>query len=240
MTDTTAASGPLDAHWFFKYAESLYGETSEGTVNYRGNPITVAVAHSPTQEDEVALFEGNRVDLTWIFRDGWGIGKNLATGAYGAFPIDCLALHEVAPFLSSSTNTIKRTRTESRAVPVASHVRSQRAALGSVSLVGGSSSLTSQSTAFDVKGAPITLPRVENDIVGGVFDVKGAPLTLPRSDDTPPSLATGESTVFDVKGAPPTLVTGPVSQDTYFSGNPGDASIATPLMGSRMGGWGGV
>ncbi|KAJ3083566.1 Sorbin and SH3 domain-containing protein 2, partial [Physocladia obscura] len=44
----------------------------------------------PSQGDELALQEGDRVIVTRSFDDGWSYGTNVTTGKEGNFPSDCL------------------------------------------------------------------------------------------------------------------------------------------------------
>ncbi|KAJ3341094.1 hypothetical protein HDU93_005726 [Gonapodya sp. JEL0774] len=99
------------------------GLMEEPNVAYNGPPIIATNQHSPSSEDEIALFPGNFVDLKRLFRDGWGVGQNLDTGAYGVFPLDCLRLADYLPSSPSGSGSI---RFESRHSNVTSQVLSER------------------------------------------------------------------------------------------------------------------
>ncbi|KAJ3081033.1 Sorbin and SH3 domain-containing protein 2, partial [Physocladia obscura] len=63
---------------------SMYGTSSND------NSRKVIYNFVPSQGDELALKEGDRVIVTRSFDDGWSYGTNVTTGQEGNFPSDCL------------------------------------------------------------------------------------------------------------------------------------------------------
>ncbi|KAJ3121067.1 hypothetical protein HK098_004036 [Nowakowskiella sp. JEL0407] len=52
--------------------------------------LAVIKEYRPMLEDEVELVPGDIVEVEDEFEDGWGVGTNLATNEFGAFPLSCL------------------------------------------------------------------------------------------------------------------------------------------------------
>ncbi|KAI8911674.1 hypothetical protein EDD86DRAFT_274694 [Gorgonomyces haynaldii] len=50
----------------------------------------VVQEYVPTESDEMHLHPGDTVQVYQVFEDGWGIGRNISTGANGLFPVVCL------------------------------------------------------------------------------------------------------------------------------------------------------
>jgi hypothetical protein len=50
----------------------------------------VIKSYIPMADDELRLDIGDLIQTDKIFDDGWGIGVNLTSGEFGAFPMACL------------------------------------------------------------------------------------------------------------------------------------------------------
>ncbi|KXS17665.1 hypothetical protein M427DRAFT_30154 [Gonapodya prolifera JEL478] len=125
---TLGTDGPMSAlkdHWFFTEINTM--EMIGTSVAYNREPLQVLEKFSPDDADEIALFPGHFVQLWEVFRDGWGLGWSLDTGAYGMIPLDCLDLTSAAspnapprslesrPF-TGSIRVVSRTQAIERAV----------------------------------------------------------------------------------------------------------------------------
>ncbi|KAJ3335329.1 hypothetical protein HDU93_005796 [Gonapodya sp. JEL0774] len=91
----TANAGGYQPHWFFMRVASAQGRAEEHQIAYSGQPIAAASQYDAQTEDEISLLPTQLVDVKTIYRDGWGVGVNLASGGYGFFPLDCLRLTDV-------------------------------------------------------------------------------------------------------------------------------------------------
>ncbi|KAJ9049565.1 hypothetical protein DSO57_1023139 [Entomophthora muscae] len=67
---------------------SILGKLEEGKVDKR---CKVLYSYLPVLEDEIVLEIGHMCVVMQQFDDGWCIGRNLNTGALGAFPLACLS-----------------------------------------------------------------------------------------------------------------------------------------------------
>ncbi|KXS21110.1 hypothetical protein M427DRAFT_311452 [Gonapodya prolifera JEL478] len=97
------------------------GLLDQPNVEFQGDPFVAMVKYNAMSEDEISVFPGNMVLVRSVFRDGWGLGQNLDTGAYGVLPLDTLRLADVIPSFKQPAH-----RLESRAYPVTSSVLSYR------------------------------------------------------------------------------------------------------------------
>lgn len=52
--------------------------------------MQVIKRYEPALNDELSLEIGEWVEVEEVFDDGWGVGVNLETAQYGAFPMDSL------------------------------------------------------------------------------------------------------------------------------------------------------
>ncbi|KXS09295.1 hypothetical protein M427DRAFT_149948 [Gonapodya prolifera JEL478] len=97
---------PMDepaAHWFFQRIAGP--RPADGSAEYHGPPLKAIASFYPSTQDEIALTQGDLIELREVFRDGWAVGWNLATGAFGAFPVDWLRLSpdDASSLAASST-----------------------------------------------------------------------------------------------------------------------------------------
>ncbi|KAJ3331219.1 hypothetical protein HDU93_009883 [Gonapodya sp. JEL0774] len=119
--------------WFFYICAAPLGQQANLSVLFNGPPLEVVRAYNPSAQDEIALFVSNVVDVVEVIRDGWGIGRNIHTGAYGLF--DCLALDKAAtsaagvdipPPLAPPPVDYTPPRAESRSEYIASRIMSDQ------------------------------------------------------------------------------------------------------------------
>ncbi|KXS11695.1 hypothetical protein M427DRAFT_147572 [Gonapodya prolifera JEL478] len=92
LIPTPSSGQQAQAHWLFLEIAARKGLLDVTHVEYDG-PVTNAIGnYVPTQDDEVAIFIGHIVRIKDVFRDGWGSGSNLVTGAFGMFPLSVVDL----------------------------------------------------------------------------------------------------------------------------------------------------
>ncbi|KAJ3330951.1 hypothetical protein HDU93_010025, partial [Gonapodya sp. JEL0774] len=89
---------PAVSQWFFVRTAALARQSPDTQeAPYSGAPVMAVNPYETRAEDEISIFPGNIIQLSSVYYDGWGVGTNLSTGAYGVFPIDVLPLSDIAP-----------------------------------------------------------------------------------------------------------------------------------------------
>ncbi|KXS08946.1 hypothetical protein M427DRAFT_161253 [Gonapodya prolifera JEL478] len=117
---------PDQPHWFYVSVAGQSGSMDANSIPYEGPPFVAIAKHSPLNEDEIAVFEGNYVQVQEIFRDGWASGSNRDTGAFGIFPLDCLQLGNEMPPTQKFRGSARIPRFESQNVDTTTNVLSFR------------------------------------------------------------------------------------------------------------------
>ncbi|KAJ3337200.1 hypothetical protein HDU93_001442 [Gonapodya sp. JEL0774] len=165
------ADGGVPIHPLFHYFAAPLNLLHETSLPFQGQPWLVLEKvrieslpgqYNPVNEDEIALFPMNAVSLQAIFRDGWGYGTNLTTGAIGMFPLDYLDLSPlgISP-PRSGTNSLARSSSLLRGTPASksgsfvsgSNGSGRTATIRSTSAVANTQLLTDPSRrGVDVRG----------------------------------------------------------------------------------------
>ncbi|KXS11451.1 hypothetical protein M427DRAFT_60682 [Gonapodya prolifera JEL478] len=76
------------------------------------SPFLVVHHYDPKSHDELTLRRGHLAKLKVVFRDGWGMGLNIATEQYGLLPLSCLQITD-----NQFTFTGPSVRLESMEIP---------------------------------------------------------------------------------------------------------------------------
>ncbi|KAJ3339622.1 hypothetical protein HDU93_007949 [Gonapodya sp. JEL0774] len=153
-----AVSPHKETHWFYDRVATTFGDLNvqKKSAGYHGPPLRV---FTPTTEDEIAVLPSQVIELRDVFSDGWGVGWNLDTGAFGVFPLDCLALNGMDPNSNSSIPSVP-SRVVSKSHDTAAMVQSTRLSPPSSSRNLSNSSLASSSTSGNDGEARIQSPLV--------------------------------------------------------------------------------
>jgi hypothetical protein len=111
-------------------------ETLSPRIAARSNPITnypegtreVKVVHAfkPTNDDELALCEGETLLLIKSFDDGWGLGSNPKRNEHGAFPLICVEIVDDDTGIMMPTTSTADVKKRVSSMAVSDIVRSSR------------------------------------------------------------------------------------------------------------------
>ncbi|KXS21254.1 hypothetical protein M427DRAFT_51503 [Gonapodya prolifera JEL478] len=132
-------------HWFFLLLAQSSGKVDATVMPYTGTPMIALGSYTPMQLDEIAISNGNVVELKQVFPDGWAIGINLDTRAYGLLPLDVLQLSAEASRGTTIISSSQVPRVESQSLHMAGLVTSLQTAtsanLGSMQPLLGTTAL---------------------------------------------------------------------------------------------------
>ncbi|KXS13061.1 hypothetical protein M427DRAFT_34295 [Gonapodya prolifera JEL478] len=132
---TRGLSQSVTPHWFFTVTAAKLGQLQEPSVPYPRVPTSVVIQVGTLERDKMRLEMGKRVQLKLVFRDGWGLGRNINTGVTGMF--DCV--------VQTSVGRLSRTRTarvESRGTRMDSYSLDVRGPLSPLPSSGSSTAFS--------------------------------------------------------------------------------------------------